>query len=399
MDLRGKAPACRGRFDVIVTGGGIAGIAAAVSAARKGARTLLIEKTVNLGGLATTGLISWYEPLCDGKGKQVVGGIAEELIQLAISPGLDDLAEKWGGSRNSTGGNERYATHFSPGIFSLLLDEYVVKNKVKLCFDTLATYPVMDGTRCLGVVVESCSGKEYFEAGAVVDATGDACVMERAGVPTVTGKNYLTYTAHGYDREQGKKLEENTNLISLRKWISAGADLNGNGHPQGLGLFSGETAEERTKYMLIGKQMLLDRIREKKKGSMDLMAIPGMPQLRKIRRIQGKADFCAINGEYYEDTVGSCGDFRPKGIGNHYHIPFGSLYHPDFENMIAAGRIISAPDGDGWEVARVIPVCALTGEIAGKAAALCCAGHVSMEYIGEHYINCVAVAPPVAADT
>ena len=70
-------------YDVIVVGGGVAGVAAAVSASREGSRVLLIEKSFNLGGLATGGLISWYEPLCDGAGKQIIYGIAEELIRLS----------------------------------------------------------------------------------------------------------------------------------------------------------------------------------------------------------------------------------------------------------------------------------------------------------------------------
>ena len=57
-------------YDIIVVGGGIAGVAAAVSASREGAKVLLIEKSINLGGLATSGLISAYEPLCDGNGRQ-----------------------------------------------------------------------------------------------------------------------------------------------------------------------------------------------------------------------------------------------------------------------------------------------------------------------------------------
>ena len=77
-------------YDVIVVGGGIAGIAAAVAASRTGAKTLLMEKQVNLGGLATVGLISWYEPLCDGKGKQLIFGIGEELIKLSVKYGFDN---------------------------------------------------------------------------------------------------------------------------------------------------------------------------------------------------------------------------------------------------------------------------------------------------------------------
>ena len=104
----------REKYDVVVVGGGIAGIAAAVSAARQGVSVLLIEKKINLGGLATGGLISWYEPLCDGKGNQLIYGIAEELIKLSIKYSFDSLNSKWGGSVDeTTAANKRYSTFFS----------------------------------------------------------------------------------------------------------------------------------------------------------------------------------------------------------------------------------------------------------------------------------------------
>ena len=84
-------------YDVIVVGGGVSGVAAAVAASRNGAKTLLMEKTVMLGGLATAGLISWYEPLCDGEGNQMIYGIAEELIKLSVKYGFENLPAKWGG--------------------------------------------------------------------------------------------------------------------------------------------------------------------------------------------------------------------------------------------------------------------------------------------------------------
>ncbi|MBR4873900.1 MAG: FAD-dependent oxidoreductase, partial [Clostridia bacterium] len=83
-------------YDVVVVGGGVAGIAAAVAAARKGASVLLLEKSVNLGGLATIGLISWYEPLCDGEGNQMIASIGEELIKLTAKYGFDSIPEQWG---------------------------------------------------------------------------------------------------------------------------------------------------------------------------------------------------------------------------------------------------------------------------------------------------------------
>jgi flavin-dependent dehydrogenase len=74
-------------YDVVVCGGGVAGIAAALQAARRGCKTALVEKTIMPGGLATSGIILLYLPLCDGNGTQVTFGIAEELLRLSIRYG------------------------------------------------------------------------------------------------------------------------------------------------------------------------------------------------------------------------------------------------------------------------------------------------------------------------
>lgn len=359
----------KGEFDVIVVGGGIAGISAAVSASRAGANVLLLEKQVNLGGLATVGLISWYEPLCDGNGNQMIYGMAEELIKLCAKYSFDNLPECWGGNGENPPRNKRYSTFYSPTVFSVALDKFVLDNGVKIRFDSLATYPVMEKGICKGVIVESVDGREFFGAKAIVDATGDASVMHRAGVPTVVGENYMTYISHYYTTDMAKDLAENGNVCVFRKWLNTGSDMLGNGHPEGMRKLTGVTCEDITDYMISGKLSLLERISKRDKNSFDVMSIPTMPQFRTIRRIVGKTDFNAVDGQTFADSIGDCGDFRPNGKGKHYQIPFGALYNENFPNMFAAGRIISAPQGDGWEVARVIPVCALTGEAAGVGAA------------------------------
>ena len=115
--------------------------------------------------------------------------------------------------------------------------------------------------------------------------------------------------------------------------------------------------------------LLLMTGRKNPKGDYDIMTLPTMPQYRTIRHIVGEKEFRAEVDAVFEDCIGLCSDFRPDGCGKIYQMPFGALYNKAFPNLLAAGRIISAPAGDGWEVARVIPVCALTGEAAGKAAA------------------------------
>ena len=193
--------------EVIVVGGGIAGVAAAVAAARSGADVLLLEKGALLGGLATNGLISWYEPLCDGHGEQLMTGLAEELLRLSIRYGDDTLPRIWKDEarpvdrslispekQHPIGG--RYATFFSPTIFQLALDELLKKEGVRIRLDILAARPVMEGSRCTGICCESKSGRQYFPAKIVVDASGDSDMFFRAGAPCAEGQNYFSFLAH-----------------------------------------------------------------------------------------------------------------------------------------------------------------------------------------------------------
>src|SRR5512137_1318062 len=100
-------------YDIVVAGAGVAGVAAALAAARAGRSVALVEKTVLLGGLATTGLINHYLPICDGNGRQVCFGIAEEFLHLSIRYGPGSIPPGW---RSETDAEERrrFMTVFSP---------------------------------------------------------------------------------------------------------------------------------------------------------------------------------------------------------------------------------------------------------------------------------------------
>ena len=366
--------------DVVVVGGGIGGVSAAVAAARSGASVLLIEKSINLGGLATRGLISWYEPLCDGEGHQMVGGIAEELIRLSVSVGLEDLPTRWGGNEKfASVDRKRYASHFSPTFFSLALDRWVLEAGVELVLDSHATYPVMEEKVCRGILVEDAEGRSFYPAKMIIDATGDATVAYRAGIECVTGNNFLSYWVHDFSYESAKKYAADGNITAFRRWKCTGSAANGTGHPKGMKLFRGDSAEEITEFVLAGKEMMWKRYENTEATEREIMTLPEMPQFRTIRHIVGKSTFMGTeDGVTCADSIGAIGDFRV--CGTHYTIPYATLYHPDFPNILTAGRIISA-EGEGWEITRVIPGCALTGEAAGVAAALalkhqCCADAV-----------------------
>lgn len=355
-------------YDVIVVGGGIAGVSAAVSSARLGKKTLLIEKQINLGGLATVGLISWYEPLCDGNGKQMLGGMAEELIKLAIKNGFDNLPKEWGGESGNPPHKDRYATHFSPTFFSLSLDRFVEENGAEILFDTYATYPIMDGCVCKGVLTENADGRSFYPAKLVIDCTGDGSIFDRAGVETELGENYLTYVVHETDYGKVKTYVKTKDMAQLRGWKNGGSNLWGEGHPEGMSKLTAKTAQDINKYISIGKRLLMQKYEGTNRLEREILGLPTMPQFRVIRRIKGAYTFTGKElGVRFEDSIGSTGDFRYRG--KHYHVPYRCLYNAEYPNLLAAGRIVSAV-GDGMEVLRVIPSCALTGQAAGMAASL-----------------------------
>ena len=169
-----KTDVC-GEYDVIVCGGGIAGVAAALASSRCGAKTLLIEREYTLGGLATLGLVTIYLPLCDGMGNQVSYGITEELLKLSIKHGAAGrYPEKWL-SKNSTReerqNSGRYEAQFDPNVFAVDCEKLLLGEGSDILYGTLVcSAPVEDG-RITHVVVENKSGRKAYRTKAVVDAT------------------------------------------------------------------------------------------------------------------------------------------------------------------------------------------------------------------------------------
>lgn len=83
------------RYDVIVAGGGVAGVAAAVSVAKRGKSVLLLEKSNILGGLGTLGLVNYFVPMCNGRGKQIIFGLAEKWLRASAEYGYDTIPDEW----------------------------------------------------------------------------------------------------------------------------------------------------------------------------------------------------------------------------------------------------------------------------------------------------------------
>lgn len=368
IEERGRLPV-RGAYDVIVAGGGVAGVAAALTARREGKRVLLLEKSTMLGGLATLGLINYFVPLCNGRGRRVIGGLCDELLRLAIQYGYDTLPDEWRSGEPGPGAKTRYVTRFSPHIFALSLTERIADEGVDLLFDTLASRPVMAGGHCEGLIVENKSGRSFYAAGAVVDTTGDADVLARAGVPTVLGRNYFTYISQAVSLESCRRAVEQGRIDRAVYWRQGGrATLYGQGQPADQPLISGTEGEEISRFLVQNQRVLLEEIKGEDRWSRDLVTLPGMAQFRTTRRIDG--DFTLSPSDAYrhfDDSVAALCDFdRPDAL---YEAPLRCLVRSGFDNLVTAGRSASAV-GYAWDVLRVIPPAIATGQAAGMAASL-----------------------------
>lgn len=351
-------------YDVAVCGGGFAGISAALAAARQGKKTVLFERAFMLGGLGTAGLVTIYLPLCDGYGRQVSFGIAEELFRLSISMGAEArYPENWlDGIGTRTEKDKRFEVQYNAQLFAILAERLLLSEGVDILYGTYAVGVDMIGDKIAHIITENKSGRQAYKVVSVVDATGDADIAELAKAPT--------------------KLFEPKNILAAWYYFldKSGLNLNMLGYADILGTedlpklspnrYTGVDAKEISDMMCESHAHLLEDVikRREKDSTIVPVTMATIPQLRMTRRIDGEYTM-EIDEEhkYFEDSVGMVSNWRKRGPV--YEVPFRTLYSGKVKNLICAGRITSAGDVM-WDIMRVIPCCAVTGEAAGVAAAM-----------------------------
>jgi len=363
-----KSVPVKGNYDVIVAGGGIAGISAALASKREGAKTLLIEKSFMLGGLATAGLVTIYLPLCDGEGTQVSFGIAEELLRLSVSLGYEDRnIDFW---LNENGDKEarkktRFETQFNANVFAILCEQLLKKEGVDILYGTSVCSVVKNGNHIDAVITENKSGREAYMANAFVDGTGDADLFKFAQAPTVNfGQgNVAAYWYYEYF-ENAYKLRM-LGFADIPDKYKTQEKIENDTRKRYTGL-DGKELSELTEFC--HSQILDDFLKKGEVGDNHaLCTIATTPQIRMTRRIDGKYVMCDEEIRVrFDDSVGLFSNWHKKGPV--YELPFRCLY-TDIDNMFTCGRSISVSD-DMWDITRVIPVCAVSGEAVGIAAAM-----------------------------
>ena len=359
----------KAKYDVIVAGGGVSGVAAALTAKKRGLKVLLVEKQTVLGGLATSGLVNYFVPMCNGRGKQIIFGLADKWFRESMKYGFQIISDEWKDGEPKEPTNVRMTCRFSPNIFALQLTEMIKNAGVDILFDCIVTETVMDGNVVKGVVTESKSGKEYYECERIIDVTGDADILRRSGVPTVLGENYYTYISYKISLDSCKKAYEKQDIKYATSWYYGGnINLYGHNQPEDKPLWSGTTVEDVTDYLIDNQTYLLEKLKKDDPKSRDIVNLPHMPDFRQT---------CHIDGEYtlkeedrykhFEDSICAVNDFDRRDFL--YEIPYRCLINKDFPNIRTAGRSASG-EGYAWGVGRVIPVAILTGQAAAEAVAL-----------------------------
>lgn len=167
-------------YDVLVVGGGNAGCAAAIAAARTGARTLLVERYGFLGGTATASMVGPWMTFHSGTDR-IVGGIAQEIVDRLVARG---------GSPGHIRDVSDYVptiTPFDPEIHKALLFEMMRESGVDLLLHALFLEAVVAGGRVAGARFATVAGTREVRAWRTIDATADAYVAASAGVPTQQG--------------------------------------------------------------------------------------------------------------------------------------------------------------------------------------------------------------------
>ena len=164
--------------DVLVCGGGPAGVCAAVAAARRGARVMLVERYGFFGGMSTAGLVViWHKLYGMDLETQVIRGLPEELVER--------LARR-NAVRNSRPDGRGHFT-IDTEQAKLVFDEVILDAGVTPLLHTWASDVILDGNRIDTVIVQNKSGRQAIRARFVIDATGDADIAARAGVPWEKG--------------------------------------------------------------------------------------------------------------------------------------------------------------------------------------------------------------------
>jgi hypothetical protein len=368
--------------EVVVVGGGPAGLAAAIASGRLGARTVFVERFGYLGGTATASLmacINGFRNQVEPDATQTVRGIAEEIVlRLKETGGLGRSPYKQK-SYPTLPGQLEYSYAIDTEKFKYVTLRMCVDAGVDIMFHTYFSLPILKANSVQGAVVENKSGRLALLAGVVVDATGDGDVAARSGAAywQTRGDEAPRLTdSLMYRVEFGAKRPEGTYACDFgRNAVVWGPGVGPMDGADGDALAQAEVAARLRVY----EDFAQKQARNPELADARVVETPPLVGVRQTRFIEGDYRLTAedaIQGRRFEDVVAisSCPIIHYYGYRRYlehegYDIPYRALLPKGVEHLVVAGRCISSEQQPYESHRAMVPIMAI-GQAAGVAAAL-----------------------------
>lgn len=406
---------------VLVVGGGVAGVACAVSAAREGADTLLVEQSYVLGGTASLGLVGPFMTSYSTDGKtQLIRGFFDEFVRRmeeiggAIHPSKCEKTFTSYTAYRTHGHNN--LTPYSAEAFRRIADDMCAENGVRVLFGATFLHTEQENNKIVSVLLATKAGIYRIRPKVVVDATGDADVVDRSGLATIYGdgegdvqSSSLFFTVRGVDKEKMdrhmqqspdittrfymKEIEHerelgNYPLYRAKVMLFEGIDGEWTVNMTQMDNVDARNPQEVSSAMFRGRQQIVYVMNFLKKyvagcENIVLSRSAEMLGVRESRRIVAEyvlktedviqsrrfpdEIFCASNSMdiHKKGYV----EYIPRESSAPYFIPYRSLVVKGMDNLLCAGRCIGAQRPVASAI-RVIPPCMAMGQAAGIASAI-----------------------------
>ncbi|MBP5719608.1 MAG: FAD-dependent oxidoreductase [Bacteroidales bacterium] len=428
-----------GSTDVVVVGGGPAGVCAAIAAARNGAKTLIVEQGNCLGGMATRGLVAPFMTCYDTTGEiMVIKGIFAEIVDRmvelggAIHPSVVRAGTPF--SAWITAGHD-HLTPFDPEILKYVLDVMCDEAGVKVMYHTTLVDAIVKGNTLKGIRVLNREGLGTIGAKVAIDATGDGDLAARAGAPCSFGNPELgkiqpaTLFFHINNVDSPRLIKDveahlhefrKVNGVSYRAlhWRVEEAEAAGEWDipRKSVNIYRGvredEWAVNCTRISNVdatSTESLSAAEKEGRRQVQEMMNffhkyVPGCENatikssastmgIRESRHVLGEYVLTAedlLQGVVPDDSIllasnsvdvhgrngANTTEYKTVENGQWYGLPLRCLVPRDIDGLLVAGRAISATS-DAAGAVRVMPPCMAMGHAAGIAAAIAALGRTS----------------------
>ncbi len=388
------------KYNLLVAGGGFTGVAAAISAARKGLKVLLVEKSGCLGGAMSNNLIFpfmpyWTQDPVTNETKYLSRGFFEELR-------LRHMENMW----------KDHVKHFNSEYMKFLLDEMTDEANVDVLFHSCIFDVQKESRKIESVTVASKSGKFELEADFYIDATGDGDLFCFAGCDYQLGRDddgfcqpmTTCFRVGGVDVDLFKEERANLQNLYLEKqksgeitnprenilcFFGTGNDVVHFNTTRVIKL-DPTNPFELSKAEKIARRQIDEMMRFLKENSKafeesTVLSVAGEIGVRESRKLKGEYILTAddlISCTMFDDSI-ALGNYdidihNPAGTGTShryfekgefYSIPYRSLLPKEFDNLLVAGRCASATH-EAQASIRIMPICCCMGEAAGVACAV-----------------------------